>query len=83
MPWLFVISNLGYFFDFFQMMMMNNANNGDNPHNQVLKESCCHRQSKEKSQTNWSVDPTKVTSIICSKKEPILFCTCGSKGPVL
>ena len=51
------------------MMMVNNAYDGYNPHDQVLKESCCHRQSKEKSQTDWSVDPTEVARIICSHKK--------------
>ena len=69
MPWLIFTTNLGYFLDFLQMMMVNNAYDGYNPHDQVLKESCCHRQSKEKSQTDWSVDPTKVARIICSHKK--------------
>jgi hypothetical protein len=49
------------------LVLVNDADDCDGPHDKVFQQSCSNRQSKKQGQTYRPVDPAKMSSIIYSE----------------
>ena len=51
-------------FDFLEMLLVNDADDCDGPHDEVLQQSRSYRKSEKQGKADGSVDPAKMSGVI-------------------